>query len=1559
MGSKRQLLSTSAVTAMVAFALMAGGHAHANPADGVVSAGSADISANGKTLDITQHSNKAVIDWRSFDIAPDETTNFHQPGSSAIILNRVHSDHASQIDGRLNANGNVVIINQNGIVFGAGANVDVNGLVASTSDVDNARFMNDAKVNFDLPGNTSASIINNGTITAHEAGLVGFVAPNVENNGVITATLGRVHLAGGDKATVDFYGDGLLEVEASDQLQQQIVKNTGTISADGGKVAMTAATGGQVVRSLINAQGVIKAQSVGVKNGEIVIGGGKNANSRVSVAGAIDASSVSGKGGKVTITADHIKLDATARIDASGATGGGDIKIGGDRHGVGATPTAQTLEVAQGSFIKNDALINGDGGETVLWSDGFTGFAGLISGRGGEDGGDGGFVEVSGKDVLDFDGFVDLTASEGYSFGNLLLDPTDITISSAADSGGSFGSGTYTPSGASSDISATTLQSQITSANVTISTTSAHGGNGDITFANPVTFTTTSRTLTLNADRDIVFNAAAGWTSGTGGFSMTAARDILFNANVSASGGGNINATAGRNLTVASGAVVKSGGTGGLSLRAAGGTISNTGVFTNSGTISAGTGTFTLLSGLDGSGNRGDLTLNSTNTLLQGANTAAITLTGFRDVTLSRNLTFNATSVITADRNLTVDTGVTLTASAGNLTLNAANAVNTGLGLLTLNGTLNQGAGNLTLLSGVDGSSNRNDLTLTTSNLTFTGATMGTLTLSGYRDVTFNRSINSNGSMAVTAIRNLTIGTGVTVAATGTSMSLAAAGGVITNTGVFNHNGVISMNTGTLSLISGVDTLGDRADISLTGTNLVTGATTSTTSMTGFRDVTIGRNFSTTGSLTINAERNLTINTGVALAATSSGNMNLKASNTAGITGLGYLSNSGTVSVNTGAITMASGVDGSGNRPDLLLNTSLYSTGAAAGSLSFTGFRDITVARNFTSTGSITIAAERDLTINTGVALTASAAGSMILRAAATSITNTGVLTLNGSLTLGTGSLTLQSGLDTLGNRVDVTLNSTNTTLLGANVGTTSVTGFRDVTLNRNLTSSASIAINAEGNLTIGTGINLVSGAAGGVALRASTTAGVNGNGALVNNGTVSVGTGTFVLQSGLDTLGNRTDLDLNNTTWVSQGASQTGIIVSGFRDITVNRSFTSAGSLSIAAERNLNIASGVVLTAGTTGNFTLRAAASSINNVGVLTNAGTWAVGSGTLVLSSGVDATGNRVDLTVDGTLVTLRSASVGATNISGFRDLTVSRAIPGSNSITLAADRDLKIMDVLNAGTGTTYSLTANRDIVFGANVGAAGGTSGIVAQAGRNLTVNSGVTLAPAISGALSLKAAGGVITNVGTLTINGVLNVSNGSLTLLTGLDGSGNRTTDLTLNTTNMTTQAASIGTVSLTGYRDIAINRSLISASTITATAERNLAVNSSLTAVGHLLRAAGGVSTNVGTLSFGTGVVLTQGTGALTLATGLDSGGVNSTDLTINSGSNIVFSGASVGIVNISGYRDYTINGDLTSSDSVTVTAGRDVCRPDRRRSGESRSSQADSRRPRARTASPHSAP
>lgn len=159
----RSLLSTSCLTA----ALLAGYSlpVEASPQGGTVSAGQASITQSGKTLDITQQSNMAVIDWRGFDIAADETTQFMQPSSSSIALNRVNSTSASQINGTLSANGNIVILNQNGVMFGQGAKVDVNGLIATTAGISNDAFMNSGgKMNFTIPGNPTASIVNEGRL---------------------------------------------------------------------------------------------------------------------------------------------------------------------------------------------------------------------------------------------------------------------------------------------------------------------------------------------------------------------------------------------------------------------------------------------------------------------------------------------------------------------------------------------------------------------------------------------------------------------------------------------------------------------------------------------------------------------------------------------------------------------------------------------------------------------------------------------------------------------------------------------------------------------------------------------------------------------------------------------------------------------------------------------------------------------------------------------------------------------------------------------------------------------------------------------------------------------------------------------------------------------------------------------------------------------------------------------------------------------------------------------------------------------------------------------------
>ncbi len=418
--------------------------AYANPQGGVVSAGQATINSSGNVLTVQQSSDRTVIDWRGFDVAPNETTQFQQPSNSAIALNRVNSNSASHIDGNLTANGNVVIVNQNGVMFGAGANVNVNSLVATTADIDNNQFMAGGNLAFTTPGNPDAAIVNNGVITAGQAGLVGFVAPNVVNNGIITANLGKVHLASGDTATVDMYGDGMMNVAVSDAVTSQLVSNSGLIQANGGKIALTAAAGNQIVNSLITNSGVIQAESVGQKNGKIVLyaegsnavkgnvaanKGVKQGTSTVINSGVLDASGYGNgqTGGNISVLGDNVGILNGSYLDASGDIGGGYIKIGGDFHGSGKTPTALNTYVDANSLIMANANTSGNGGNVAVWSDNNTWFLGNIMAEGGKNSGNGGFVETSGHGTLDAEGYVDLLALNGNK-GTYLLDPSTIEI---------------------------------------------------------------------------------------------------------------------------------------------------------------------------------------------------------------------------------------------------------------------------------------------------------------------------------------------------------------------------------------------------------------------------------------------------------------------------------------------------------------------------------------------------------------------------------------------------------------------------------------------------------------------------------------------------------------------------------------------------------------------------------------------------------------------------------------------------------------------------------------------------------------------------------------------------------------------------------------------------------------------------------------------------------------------------------------------------------------------------------------------------------------------------
>ncbi len=556
---------------------------YALPTDGVVAGGQASISAAGKELNVNQATDRAVIDWKGFDIAADERATFNQPSVNSVTLNRVvGGQSASQILGRLQANGNLMIVNSNGVIFGKDAQVNVGGLIATSSDIDNTRFMN-GDFAFDKTGNPDSEISNAGSIEVREGGLVGLVAPNVTNTGHIRAKLGKVQLSSGDTFAVDLYGDGLIKVEASDSLKKQLVKNSGKISADGGEVLMSTAAAKNAVNGVINMDGIIEAKAVGSKNGKVTLyaegsnavkgnvaanKGIKTGKSTAIVSGKIDVTGDTG--GVVNVFADQVGIFDGAMINASGRFGGGNIYVGGNYLGQGERPAAIRTIVQRNTVLSASAAEIGNGGKVIVWADNSTDFYGNIQAKGGVLGGNGGFVETSGKITLSGDGYVDASAPLGTN-GTWLLDPYNVTIGSSG-SNVTIGSPNFTASALAGTVTASSISSVLSNnTSVTITTGASGAAPGDITVASSISKgSNSSATLTLNAHNSIIVNA--GVTIDTSNNGANNKFNLVFNAN-------------GGSITIGSGASIDTNG-GNITFNAA------TGI-TNSGAISVDQGTFT------------------------------------------------------------------------------------------------------------------------------------------------------------------------------------------------------------------------------------------------------------------------------------------------------------------------------------------------------------------------------------------------------------------------------------------------------------------------------------------------------------------------------------------------------------------------------------------------------------------------------------------------------------------------------------------------------------------------------------------------------------------------------------------------------------------------------------------------------------------------------------------------------------------------------------------------------------------------------------------------------
>ena len=310
----RSLRRSVAVMALGTSLLSLG--ALAGPTGGTVSAGSGSISQSGTATTVTQGSQNLAINWASFSTASGESVNFVQPNSSAIALNRVTGSQSSVLNGSLSANGQVWILNPNGVLFGSTASVNVGGLIASTLSLSDADFLA-GKRSFSGDGSQGA-VVNQGSLTG---GYVALLGKQVSNTGTITTPNGTAALAAGDKITLDFSGNQLLSVQIDEGTFNALVENKGLIRANNGTVILTASAKDALLGTVVNNEGVIEARGIDSSGGTILLLGGFNGGT-VKVGGTLDASANgSHAGGFIETSGAHVQVADGARISTLSDTG--------------------------------------------------------------------------------------------------------------------------------------------------------------------------------------------------------------------------------------------------------------------------------------------------------------------------------------------------------------------------------------------------------------------------------------------------------------------------------------------------------------------------------------------------------------------------------------------------------------------------------------------------------------------------------------------------------------------------------------------------------------------------------------------------------------------------------------------------------------------------------------------------------------------------------------------------------------------------------------------------------------------------------------------------------------------------------------------------------------------------------------------------------------------------------------------------------------------------------------------------------------------------------------
>lgn len=479
--------------------------------------GNVNISQSGSNTIINQNTDKAIINWNSFDVNKGESVLFNQNSSSSIILNRVTNGLPTNIFGNISANGNVFILNQAGVLVGNGASINTNSFLAGAANINDNDFIA-GKYNF---YGAQGNVINNGSIKVQDGGYAVLMGKNVENNGLISAKLGKIYLSSGETFRMDMSGNDLIGVEVEKGITDAYISNTGYIKAEGGTIIMTAKNASDVIRQAVNNTGVIDASSISYKGGKVILGA---ENGQVINDGEINVSSKSDEGGSIELKAEHIINNGL--VYANGLNGGLINMLSSD-----------LLKIGSSSIIQANSFGFGNGGNIKLISQkraeshkGALIEAGSIYGSGG-------FIELSGYDSVYAFGNFNTKSLYGV-YGQFLLDPSNMFIgnySNLADN-----ENNQVSSDGNTYIDITWLNNMLNTSNVSLQTLQGNG-LGDITLNAGVTLTGTNG-LTLDAANNI---SLLGNINGLSYLTLNAGGRIEGNSSINV---GDITANAGNNI---------------------------------------------------------------------------------------------------------------------------------------------------------------------------------------------------------------------------------------------------------------------------------------------------------------------------------------------------------------------------------------------------------------------------------------------------------------------------------------------------------------------------------------------------------------------------------------------------------------------------------------------------------------------------------------------------------------------------------------------------------------------------------------------------------------------------------------------------------------------------------------------------------------------------------------------------------------------------------------------------------------------------------------------------